>query len=34
MITDYIDPYYWQRVMKTHAEDFKWVEGIMEEAQL
>jgi hypothetical protein len=34
MVSDYIDPYYWQRVMKTHAEDFKWVEGIMEEAHL
>ena len=34
MVTDYIDPYYWQRVMKTHSEDFKWVEEIMEEAQL
>ena len=34
MVTDYIDPYHWQRVMKTHAEDFKWAEGIMEEAHL
>ncbi len=34
MVTDYIDPYYWQRVMKTHAEDFAWVEGIMVEAHL
>ena len=34
MVTDYIDPYHWQRVMKTNAEDFTWVEGILEEANL
>jgi len=29
LIVEYIDPTYWQRKLKTHAEDFAWVEGIL-----
>jgi len=34
MISDYIEPTHWQRVIKTNTEDFHWVEGILEEANL
>ena len=34
MVTDYIEPIYWQRVIQTKPEEMTWVEGILEEANL
>lgn len=34
MVTDYIEPIYWQRVIQTRPEEMTWVEGILEEANL
>lgn len=34
MITDYIDPHFWQKHIKLYNEDLKWVEEILGEAQL
>mgnify|MGYP003679764461 FL=1 len=34
MVSDYVDPYHWQNVIKTRQEDFAWVEGILVGANL
>lgn len=34
MVIEYIDPYYWQKHMKTKSDDFDWVKQLLQQADL